>query len=248
MKRSTRAVLSGRGGLKREQHKRFGPGARSANRGDAPDQRTSRFVDPMIMISERPAESRTARSRWGGDLIMGSQQDRDRDPGRTHHPLRCWCTCPRTSRRSRPRRSGRHDRHLRPGSLTWDRGCEMARHQQFAMAHRPRLLLRPASPWQRGTNENTNGCCVFPKGTDLSVFSPADLELAQQLGRPAKRSTGIPQALASIYCLTNHQRCDGPRNRPGVRDFASARDLALLRLADSSSPARQAVVIQPLRP
>lgn len=74
--------------------------------------------------------------------------------------------------------------HLR-GSLTWDQGAEMSRHKQFTVATGvPVYFCDPHSPWQRGSNENTNGllCQYFPKGIDLGVYSPADLKhVAQEL-------------------------------------------------------------------
>jgi IS30 family transposase/transposase-like protein len=187
-----------RGGLKREvaQALRTGRTRRKPHR--EPDQRTHRFIDPMIMISERPAEvaDRAVPGHWEGDLITGELnktaiatlvERTTRYTMLVHLP---------ESHDAEAVRDGliatisTLPAHLR-GSLTWDQGAEMARHKQFSMATDMAVYFcDPASPWQRGTNENTNGLLrqYFPKGTDLSVYGPQDLEhVAQQLnGRPRK--------------------------------------------------------------
>ncbi|WP_442906182.1 IS30 family transposase [Kitasatospora sp. NBC_00458] len=188
-----------RGGLKREVQAAVRSGRTRRKPRRDPERRTPRFIDPMVMISDRPAdvEDRAVPGHWEGDLIIGAG-------GRSAIATLVERSTRYTMLVHLP--GGAHDAetvrdglvrtiqtlpaHLR-GSLTWDQGGEMARHRQFTMATgMPVYFCDPASPWQRGSNENTNGLLrqYFPKGTDLSPHSPEDLEhVAQELnGRPRK--------------------------------------------------------------
>ncbi|MFF0443917.1 IS30 family transposase [Kitasatospora sp. NPDC004614] len=191
--------LQARGGLKREVQAAVRTGRTRRKPRRNPERRTSRFIDPMVMISDRPAdvEDRAVPGHWEGDLIVGAGGrsaiatlvERNTRytmlvhlPGETHDA--------ETVRDGLVRAVQTLPEHLR-GSLTWDQGPEMAGHKQFSMAtNMPVYFCDPASPWQRGSNENTNGLLrqYFPKGTDLSVHGPEDLEhVAQELnGRPRK--------------------------------------------------------------
>ena len=140
-------------------------------------------IRDMIMIAERPAEAddRAVPGHWEGDLIIGKG---GRTPIGTlvERTTRfCCCTCPRDSAETVARRPDRQDhraaRSLRR-SLTWDQGNEMALHASHRRHRHDIYFCDPHSPWQRGTNENTNGLLrqYFPKGTDLSFYGPSRLD------------------------------------------------------------------------
>jgi transposase, IS30 family len=190
--------VQARGGLRREVVAALRTGRTRRKPHKQPDQRTPRFTDPMVMISERPAQvaDRAVPGHWEGDLIVGTRSESaivtlvERT---TRYVLLGHLPGGHTAEEVRDvlvPLIGTLPAHLR-GSLTWDQGCEMAAHKQFSVATDvPVYFCDPHSPWQRGSNENTNGLLrqYFPKGTDLSVYGPEDLEhAAQELnGRPRK--------------------------------------------------------------
>lgn len=187
-----------RGGLKLEVQQALRTGRTRRKTRTGPQERTHRFKDSMINISERPAEieDRAVPGHWEGDLITGSRNQSaiatlvertTRYVILVHLPNDHSAE---TVRDGLIRTMSTLPEHLR-GSLTWDQGAEMAQHKAFSIATGMDVYFcDPHSPWQRGSNENTNGLLrqYFPKGTDLSVYSPEDLEhVAQQLnGRPRK--------------------------------------------------------------
>jgi IS30 family transposase len=187
-----------RGGLKREIQAALRTGRTRRKPHNTGEQRTQRFVDPMVMISERPAEieDRAVPGHWEGDLITGALNQSaiatlvertTRYVMLVHLP---GDHAAETVRDGLIATMSTLPAHLR-GSLTWDQGAEMAAHKSFSIATDMQVYFcDPASPWQRGSNENTNGLLrqYFPKGTDLSVYGPEDLEhVAQELNaRPRK--------------------------------------------------------------
>lgn len=190
--------VQARGGLKREVAAALRTGRTRRKPHKHPDQRTSRFSDEMVMISQRPpeVEDRAVPGHWEGDLIVG--------PGSasaivtlversTRYVMLGHLPGGHTAEEVRDVLTaliGTLPEHLR-GSLTWDQGTEMAAHKQFSIATgAPVYFCDPHSPWQRGSNENTNGLLrqYFPKSTDLRPYGREDLEhVAQELnGRPRK--------------------------------------------------------------
>lgn len=190
--------VQARGGLKREIAAALRSGRTRRKPHQTTDQRTHRFVDPLVMIRERPAEvdDRAVPGHWEGDLILGAGNRSaivtlvERS---TRYVLLGYLPGGHTAEAVRDVLVPLIETlpgHLRR-SLTWDQGAEMAEHRAFSIATNvPVYFCDPASPWQRGANENTNGLLrqYFPKGTDLAVHSPTELErVACQLNqRPRK--------------------------------------------------------------
>ena len=177
--------VQGRGALRKELWQALRTG-RARRRPQGRGASTKGQIRDMVMISERPAEveDRAVPGHWEGDLIMGKRKTSigtlvERQsryvmlfqvPDNTAESVRVALT---DTVKKLPE-------HLWK-SLTWDQGTEMAQHATFTIDTGVQVFFcDPKSPWQRGSNENTNGLLrqYFPKGTDLSIHTQQDLDQA----------------------------------------------------------------------
>ncbi len=190
--------LHARGELKRDLARQLRRRRSTRKPNRQPDARRPRFVEPMTSIDDRPPEIelRAVPGHWEGDLIVGAAgssamvtlverssrlvllgylgKERNSDAVRDSL-VNAVTDLPELLRRS----------------LTWDQGAEMSEHRSFSVATDMDVYFcDPGSPWQRGSNENTNGLLrdYFPKGTDLSRHGPDELaQVAAELNaRPRK--------------------------------------------------------------
>lgn len=189
--------VQGRGELRRELHRALRTGRAMRRPRRATALACGKLPD-MVLISQRPAEvaDRAVPGHWEGDLIMGAGRESaigtlvERS---TRYVMLLHLPNGKTSvdvRDALIASLGELPTQLRR-SLTWDQGTEMARHREFSLATDMAVYFcDPHSPWQRGSNENTNGLLrqYFPKGTDLSVHNADGLAaVAAELNtRPRK--------------------------------------------------------------
>ena len=208
--------VQGRGELRRELTRCLRSG-RTTRKSHDTLRRGERRIPDMVMISERPAEveDRAVPGHWEGDLIVGKNQQSavgtlverttryvmllHLPDGRTADKVneamtRAIAQLPATLVRS----------------ITWDQGTELARHAKFTIDTGVQVYFcDPHSPWQRGSNENTNGLLrqYMPKATDLSVHSAEDLEaIARSLNdRPRKTLEYMKpwEKLAELFALNS---------------------------------------------
>jgi len=157
-------------------------------------------IPNTVSIRERPAtvEDRAVPGHWEGDLLIGSNNSQIATLVERHTRYAMLIKVPNRETGTVINALVRQARKL-PSELykllTWDRGKEMTDHQGFTLATDIQVCFcDPQSPWQRGSNENTNGLLrqYFPKGTDLSVHSQAKLNaIARQLNERPRKTLGF---------------------------------------------------------
>lgn len=189
--------IQARGALKKEllEHLRRTRVMRRSRHHTQKTDNHGRITD-AVSISERPAtaEDRAVPGHWEGDLLFGSKNSQIATLVERHTRYAMLVKVARKDTKTVINALIKNARKLPQElykSLTWDRGKEMADHKRFTLATDIKVYFcDPQNPWQRGTNENTNGLLrqYFPKGTDISAYSQAKLNaVARKLNdRPRK--------------------------------------------------------------
>ena len=193
--------LQARGALKQElvRHLRSQRRIRRSRHSSIHGHSQGKIVD-AISIRERPAEveDRAIPGHWEGDLLRGTRNSHVATLVERHSRFCMLVKVPGKDTATVVAALSQHVRKLPATlrrSLTWDRGLEMAQHKSFTMATDVRVYFcDPQSPWQRGSNENTNGLLrqYLPKKADLSCYSQSDLdEIALRLNQRPRKTLGF---------------------------------------------------------
>ena len=192
--------IQARGVLKKEliKHLRTGRRFRYARKSASEDLRGK--IPDTISIRERPAEveDRAIPGHWEGDLLCGTKSSQIITLVERHSRYTSLIKVADHKTENVVAALTRHARSLPKSlrrSVTWDHGKEMSNHASFSVATDVKVYFcDPSSPWQRGTNENTNGLLrqYFPKGADLSGFTQSQLDrVALRLNQRPRKTLGF---------------------------------------------------------
>jgi IS30 family transposase len=193
--------IQARGVLKKElmDYLRSKRRMRRSRHATVSGQSRGQIVD-AISIRERPSEveDRAIPGHWEGDLLSGAKNSYIATLVERRSRFAMLIKVPSKETEAVVAALSQHVRKLPATlkrSLTWDRGLEMAKHKDFTVATDVQVYFcDPQSPWQRGTNENTNLLLrqYFPRGTDLSDYSQADLnKVALRLNQRPRKTLGF---------------------------------------------------------
>ena len=193
--------IQARGALKQElvRHLRSQRRIRRSRHSSVHGHSRGQIVD-AISIRERPAEveDRAVPGHWEGDLLRGARHSHVATLVERHSRFCMLVKVPGKDTATVVAALSQHVQKLPATlrrSLTWDRGLEMAQHKSFTMATNVQVYFcDPQSPWQRGSNENTNGLLrpYLPKTADLSRFSHSELgEIALRLNTRPRQTLGF---------------------------------------------------------
>ena len=187
---------------------------RTIRRPRAAAPKTGGYIVGAVSIRERPAtvEDRAVPGHWEGDLLVGSRNSYIATLAERRSRYVCLVRVTGKETQTVVRALTRHVQRLPTGlmaTLTWDRGLELAAHRTFSIATGVQVYFcDPRSPWQRGTNENTNGLLrqYFPRRTDLSGYSQRYLDaIARRLNTRPRKTLGYrtpADILADTVALT----------------------------------------------
>jgi IS30 family transposase len=200
--------VQARGVLKKElqQHLRTKRIMRKSRLASAQAQQRGRIAEALT-IRERTAEAddRAVPGHWEGDLLCGANGSQIVTLVERQSRFTTLIKIPNREAETVAAALSKQIRTLPKAlkrSLTWDRGLEMAKHPQFTVATDVKVYFcDPQSPWQRGSNENTNGLLrqYFPKGTDLSHHSQAALNrVALRLNQRPRETLGFETPAARL--------------------------------------------------
>ena len=200
--------IQARGVLKKELlgHLRSRRRMRRALHASTEGQPRGQIIDG-VSIRDRPAEvdDRAIPGHWEGDLLAGSQNSHIATLVERRSRFTMLVKVPGKDTASVVTALSQHVRTLPAAlrrSLTWDRGTELAQHKQFTLATKVQVYFcDPQSPWQRGTNENTNRLLpqYFPKGMDLSPYSQPELNaIALRLNQRPRKTLGFQTPAAIL--------------------------------------------------